>query len=133
MSEKKSICRCPACGSTRARYDGQRSTTNETFMTCPACGHEGLFDRFDVSRHWFVEIALPAEAPIPAVLPPETAEERAAIEATVSWYLMAHDSYAREDRTIGQYPTEAEAKSAMARAQAQPDADHMWIVKATAS
>lgn len=133
MSEKKNVCRCPACGSTRAHYDGQRSTNNETFMTCPACGHEGLFDRWEVSRHWFVEIELPADAPIPAVLPTETPEERAAIEATASWYLMAHDSYAREDRTVGQYATEADAKRAMARAEEQPGADHMWIVKAPLS
>lgn len=128
MSEKKKICRCPACGSTRAHYDAKRSTGSETFMTCPACGHEGLFDRWDVSRHWYVEIELQGGAPVPAALPPQTASERAAIEATASWYVMAHDSYSREDRIVGQYATEAEAKSAMARAQ-KPDADHTWVVK----
>lgn len=128
MSVKQKICRCPACGSTRAHYDGQRSTDSKTFMTCPACGHEGLFDRWDASRHWYVEIELPGGAPVPAALAPQTASERAAIEATASWYVMAHDSYSREDRVVGQYATEAAAKSAMARAQ-QPGADHTWVVK----
>ena len=129
MSEKKNVCRCPACGSTRAHYDGQRSTSNQTFMTCPACGHEGLFDRWDVTRDWFVEIELAAGAAVPAKLPPQTAAQRAAVEATARWYVMAHNSYAREDRVVGEYATEAEAKRAMELAQRQPDADHMWIVK----
>ncbi len=130
-SETKKICRCPACGSTGAVYDGARSTSEGTLMTCPACGHEGLFDRWEVSRDWYVEVELPAGALLPAALPPQTASERAAIEATASWYLMAHNDYAREDRVVGQYATQAEAERAMARARQQPDADSMWVVKAS--
>lgn len=130
MSETQKVCRCPACGSTRAHYDAARSSRDATFMTCPACGHEGAFERWEVVRDWYVEIELAAGAPVPAALPPQTAAERAALEATAAWVLMAHSSYAREDRVVGRYATEAAAKSAMARAREQPGADPMWIVRA---
>lgn len=123
----KNVCRCPACGSTKAHYDAARSKGG-TFMTCPSCGHEGLYDAFEVSRDWFVEIDL--DGPMPATLPPQTREQRAAADASAKWLVMSHDSYAREDSVVAECGSEDEAKRIMAERQRQPNADHMWIVKA---
>lgn len=129
MTEKRNVCRCPACGSTRARYEAARSTSERTAMTCPACGHEGRFDRWEVTHDWFVELDLAVGAPLPAHLPPASAADRDAREAAARWFLMAHASHAREDRVVGQYATEAEAERAMELAGQRPDAEPMWIVK----
>jgi hypothetical protein len=45
------------------------------------------------------------------------------------WLVMGFNSYARENYVVGAYATEAEARRAMELAQAQPNADHMWIAK----
>lgn len=129
MSERN-VCRCPMCGSTKAHYDAKQSKDGKTFMTCPNCTHGGLYEAFEVTRDWYVQIELPDGAPVPAVLPPQGAAERAAADADLKWLVMAHNSYAREDRVVSQHDTESEAKQAMAQLQAQPDADHMWIVRA---
>lgn len=129
MTEKKNVCRCPMCGSTKAHYDGKRSQ-NGTFMTCPNCGHEGLYDPYEVSRDWYVELEVADGVAIPAVLPPQSAAERAAADTSSRWIVMSHNSYSREDTVVAQCATEAEAKQLVAERQKNPDADHMWIVRA---
>ena len=128
MSEKN-VCRCPSCGSTKAHYDPKQSKDGKTFMTCPSCGHGGLYEAFEVSRDWFVQIEVADGASVPEKLPPQSSSERAAADAKAKWLVMAHNSYAREDRVVSQHDTEGEAQQAMKQLQAQPDADHMWIVK----
>lgn len=131
MSEKKNVCRCPVCGSTKAHYDHARSKPNRTFMTCPACGHEGLYEAWEVTRDWFVEIDLAEGAAVPDKLPPQTSAERSAAEAKAKWLVMAHDSYAREDRVVAELDSEISAHRRLKELQAaKPDGDHMWIVKA---
>ncbi len=129
MTEKTKVCRCPACGGARAHYEAARSSSEQTCMRCPECSHEGLFDRWEVTRDWFVEIDLAPGEPLPTRLPPASAAEREAREATARWSLMMHVAYAREDRVLGEYATEAAAEQAMELARHRADAEHMWIVK----
>ncbi len=131
MSELKNVCRCPVCGSTKAHYDAARTKRPQTFMTCPSCGHEGLYEAWEVTRDWFVEIELADGASVPDKLPPLTAEERAAAEAKAKWLVMAHDTYSREDRVVATLDSEIEAHNTMRGLKASdPNADHMWVIKA---
>jgi hypothetical protein len=49
-------------------------------------------------------------------------------EPRKTWLVMGFNSYGRENYVVGEYATEAEAKRVVEVAQAQPNADHMWIV-----
>lgn len=124
------VCRCPACGSTKAHYDPQRSGSGKTFMSCPGCGNEGLLEAFEVSRDWLVKLELDEGASVPERLAPQSAAERAAAEAKLKWIVLAHDTYAREDREIGTFETRSEAEAKLRELSAQPDAEFMRIVRA---
>lgn len=66
---KKTVCRCPTCGSTTAYCDESRSIVDLSFMTCPACGNGGLNDPWQVSEDWLVDIELAEGQEVPATLP----------------------------------------------------------------
>lgn len=126
MTQK--VCRCPQCGSTKARFDFKRSDRDRdlTFMTCPSCGHEGNFTRWDTD-FWYVE--LDDDEEVPARLPTQTAEERDVQEAKARWLVMSFDSHSREDTVVASCATEAEAQQRMLDLQAGGDSSHLSIVK----
>jgi hypothetical protein len=63
-------------------------------------------------------------------LAPQSAAERAAADAKLKWLVLAHDSYAREDRVVATFDTESEALARLRELEAEPDADPMRIVRA---
>lgn len=142
---KKTVCRCPACGSTEAYCDESRSAYDLSFMTCPSCGEEGFNDSWQVSEDWLVDIELADGEPVPAKLAglkdgeyfaQQLAKVREEREARTRWRVMGRDTFAREDFTVGEYTTEAEAEQKVseleARHAATQDAalrDEVWITK----
>jgi hypothetical protein len=75
-------------------------------------------------------LELAGEASVPERLAPQSAAERAAADATLKWLVLAHDSYAREDRVVATFGTEREALARLRELEAEPDADPMRIVRA---
>lgn len=145
---KRTVCRCPACGSTEAYCDESRSIVDISCMTCPTCNNGGWCDSWEVAEDWLVEIDLPEGAPVPATLPglkdgeyfvqrlAKVREEREAREQQTRWRVMGRDTFAREDYTAGEFATEAEAKQKVAELEGrhrstQDEAlrDEVWIVK----
>ncbi|MBL8914761.1 MAG: hypothetical protein JNM17_28910 [Archangium sp.] len=96
-------------------------------MTCPACGHEGNFPRWDTA-FWYFE--LEDGEPVPERLPTQTAEDRDLIEAKARWLVMSFDSYSREDNVVATCTTEAEARERMRELQAQDKYAQVSVVKA---
>jgi hypothetical protein len=50
-------------------------------------------------------------------------------EPNKKWLVMGFNSYGRENYVVGEYDSAAEAKRVFQEKQAQPNADHMWIVE----
>lgn len=145
---KRTVCRCPECGSTEAYCDESRSYVDISCMTCPTCKNVDWCDSWQVSEDWLVDVDLPEGAPVPATLPgladgeyfhqqlAKVREEREARAAGTRWRVMGRDTFAREDYTAGEFATEAEAKQKVAELEARHAAtqdqalrDDVWIVK----
>ena len=144
---KRTVCRCPECGSTEAYCDESRSIVDISCMHCPTCNNRDWCDSWQVSEDWLVDIDLPEGAPTPATLPglkdgeyfvqqlAKVREERERAART-RWRVMGRDTFAREDYMAGEYATEAEAKQKVAELEARhatsQDAalrDEVWITK----
>ena len=148
---KTTVCRCPECGSTQAFCDESRSIVDLSYMACPACGHGGFNDSWQVAEDWLVDIDLPEGQPVPSTLPGlkdgeyfhqqlaqarEAREAREAAEPKSRWRVMGRDTFAREDYVAGEFATEAEAKQKIASMTARHEAtqdealrDELWIIE----
>ncbi|MCB9704804.1 MAG: hypothetical protein H6711_23215 [Myxococcales bacterium] len=75
-SPRRTIVRCPKCGSTDA---GAAEYCFEfTRMRCDACAFDELLDDYEIGDRWNVRVALPADAPLPRFLEPLDEPARAA-------------------------------------------------------